>query len=38
MDKSLKVLGAKISGTEKTAQDRLKKLLDEQASVKNKLN
>jgi len=29
MDKSLKVLGAKIAGTEKSAQDRLKKLLDE---------
>lgn len=37
MDKSLKVLGAKIQATQKTCDDRLKKILDEQAEVKNKL-
>ena len=37
MDKSLKVLGAKIQATQKTADDRLKKILDEQNEIKNKL-
>mmetsp|Transcript_3322 Transcript_3322/g.5515 ORF Transcript_3322/g.5515 Transcript_3322/m.5515 type:complete len:326 (-) Transcript_3322:130-1107(-) len=38
MDKSLKFLGAKIQGTQKGCDDRLKKLLDEQNEVKGKLN
>lgn len=38
MDKSLKVLGAKIQATQKTCDDRLKKIIDEQSEVKNKLN
>lgn len=37
MDKSLKVLGAKISGTQKSCDDRLKKITDEQNDIKNKL-
>mmetsp|Transcript_39596 Transcript_39596/g.60570 ORF Transcript_39596/g.60570 Transcript_39596/m.60570 type:complete len:177 (+) Transcript_39596:258-788(+) len=36
-DKSLKVLGAKISGLTKTADDRLKKLIEEQGAVQHKL-
>ena len=38
MDKSLKVLGAKIQATQKTCDDRLKKIMDEQAEVKTKLS
>lgn len=38
MDKSLKVLGAKIQGTQKGCDERLKKLIDEQNEVKHKLN
>lgn len=34
MDKSLKVLGAKIQGTQKGCDERLKKLLDEQNQIK----
>jgi hypothetical protein len=37
MDKSLKVLGAKISGTQKSCDERLKKIMDEQQDIKNKL-
>ena len=37
MDKSLKVIGAKIAGNQKTCDDRLKKVLDEQTTIKNKL-
>jgi len=36
-DKSLKVIGAQISGKNRTCEDRLKKLLDEQTEIKNKL-
>ena len=38
MDKSLKVLGAKISGTQKSCDDRLKKILEELTDVKNRLS
>jgi hypothetical protein len=38
MDKSLKVLGAKIQGTQKACDDRLKKLMDDQNDIKNHLN
>ena len=37
MDKSLKVLGQKITGTQKQCDDRLKKLVDEQNDIKTKL-
>lgn len=38
MDKSLKVLGAKIQGTQKGCDERLKKLIDEQNELKQNLN
>jgi len=38
MDKSLKVLGAKILNTQKSADDRLKKILDELTQVNTKLS
>ena len=37
MDKSLKVLGQKITATQKQCDDRLKKLVDEQNDIKTKL-
>jgi len=37
MDKSLKVLGAKIVNTQKSCDDKLKKILDELAAVNAKL-
>jgi len=38
VDKSLKVLGAKIQGAQRASDERLKKLLDEQNDIKNHLN
>jgi len=38
MDKSLKVLGSKIQSSQKTADDRLKKITDETNEVKSKLS
>jgi len=38
MDKSLKVIGAKILSIQKTCDEKLKKQLEEQADIKNKLN
>jgi predicted DNA-binding protein YlxM (UPF0122 family) len=37
MDKSLKHIGNKIQVSEKQCADRLKKKMDESASIKNKL-
>jgi len=37
MEKSLKVLGAKIASIHKTCEEKLKKLVDEQNDIKNKL-
>ena len=37
MDKSLKILGTKIQASQKTADDRLKKITDESNEVKSKL-
>jgi formiminotetrahydrofolate cyclodeaminase len=38
MDKSLKILGTKIQASQKTADDRLKKITDETNEVKSKLS
>jgi hypothetical protein len=38
MDKSLKVIGAKIVSIQKSCDEKLKKLIEEQNSLKNKLN
>ena len=38
MDKSLKVIGAKIISIQKTCDEKLKKQIDEQNTLKNKLN
>lgn len=38
MDKSLKLIGQKMAGIQKNIDDRLKKLLDEQNTIKHKLN
>lgn len=38
MDKSLKIIGAKIISIQKTCDEKLKKQIDEQNSLKNKLN
>lgn len=38
MDKSLKVIGAKIIAIQKTCDEKLKKQMEEQNSLKNKLN
>lgn len=38
MDKSLKILGTKIQASQKTADDRLKKITDETNEVKTKLS
>ena len=37
VDKSLKVLGAKVSGIQKTCDEKLKKKMEEQNDIKNKL-
>jgi hypothetical protein len=37
MDKSLKVIGAKIFGIQKACDEKLKKVMDEQNDIKNKL-
>ena len=37
MDKSLKILGSKIQASQKTADDRLKKITDESNEIKSKL-
>jgi len=37
VDKSLKVIGAKISGYQKSNDEKLKKIMDEQNDIKNKL-
>lgn len=38
MDKSLKVLGTKIQTTQKIADDKLKKLMDDTNEIKSKLS
>jgi len=38
MDKSLKIIGTKIMAIQKTCDDKLKKQIDEQNTLKNKLN
>ena len=38
MDKSLKILGQKIAASQKTADDRLKKITDESNEIKTKLS
>ena len=37
MDKSLKIIGAKIMNTQKTCDEKLKKIMDEQNDIRNKL-
>jgi hypothetical protein len=37
IDKSLKVIGAKVAGIQKSCDEKLKKILDDQNDIKNKL-
>ncbi len=38
MDKSLKIIGLKIISIQKTCDDKLKKILDKQNDLKNKIS
>jgi predicted nucleic acid-binding Zn ribbon protein len=37
MDKSLKLIGAKIAGHQKTCDEKFKEIMDKQNDLKNKL-